>query len=359
MEVETRIEKVAQIQGKYEAARTLKAEFIQAANGLIAACKRLADNYSDLEKFETLTTEAAKAIDTLNAWLTAINIGFSNFQPVISSQQHMDAINAFAALVTSQATVANSESEALELSEREQRLIETIGQVRELKNQFKQYQKNTGIIQAFEEQILSLATIFEHFVQVQNAALQAVLDKISKDVGIYYTALHPNENVDKVRLSIVGEEGIEFEYQFHGTTTFPPMKYLSESIFNSLGICVFLASAKLFNTASRFLVLDDIVTSFDLGHRRRLLRLIKEQFGDWQIILLTHERLWFDLIKKELSEFGWLFKEVEWNEENGIQLSPSAADLRALIKQKRKKYDVSNDIRKFLEASLKEILSCA
>jgi hypothetical protein len=227
--------------------------------------------------------------------------------------------------------------------------------MRELVKQFDQYQKNATIVQAFEEQILSLTIIFEHFVQVQNAAFQAVLDKISKDVGTYYTALHPNENVDKVRLSIMGEEGIEFEYQFHGTTTFPPMKYLSESHLNSLGICAFLASAKLFNTSSRFFVLDDIVTSFDLGHRRRLLRLIKEQFGNWQIILLTHERLWFDLIQKELSQSGWLFKEVEWDAENGIQLSPSAADLRALIEQKRKKYEVSNDIRKFLEASLKEI----
>jgi hypothetical protein len=210
-------------------------------------------------------------------------------------------------------------------------------------------------VHAFEKQILALTTIFDRFVPVQNTALQAVLDKISKDVGTYYTALHPKENVDKVRLSVVGEEGIEFEYQFHGTTTYPPMKYMSESHLNSLGICLFLASAKLFNTASRFLVLDDIVTSFDLGHRRRLLRLIKEQFGDWQIILLTHERLWFDLIQKELSQSGWLFKEVEWDAENGIQLSPSAADLKVLIEQKRKKHDVSNDIRKFLEASLKEI----
>ncbi len=133
------------------------------------------------------------------------------------------------------------------------------------------------------------------------------------------------------------------------------MKYLSESHLNSLGICLFLASARLFNTTTRFLVLDDIVTSFDLGHRRRLLRLIKEQFSDWQIVLLTHERLWFEMTQKELAPSGWLFREVEWDPENGIQLMPSAADLRALIEEKRKKHDVSNDIRKLLEASLKEI----
>jgi recombinational DNA repair ATPase RecF len=354
-EVEARIKKIAQIQGKYEEARTLKAAFIQAADALIVACKPLAANYGDLEKFKTMTTEAAKALATINAWVTATNNGFSNFRPVMLSQQDVDAINAFEELVKSHSTLAKTEGEVLELSEQEKRLVETIGQIRDLEKQFDQYQKNTAIVQAFEKQILALTTIFDRFVPVQNTALQAVLDKISKDVGTYYAALHPKENVDKVRLSIVGEEGIEFEYQFHGATTYPPMKYMSESHLNSLGICLFLASAKLFNTASRFLVLDDIVTSFDLGHRRRLLRLIKEQFSDWQIILLTHERLWFDLIQKELSQSGWLFKEVEWDAENGIQLSPSAADLKVLIEQKRKKHDVSNDIRKLLEASLKEI----
>ncbi len=354
-EVEGRIEKIAQIRGKYEEARTLKAAFIQAADALIVACKPLAANYGGLEKFKTLTTEAVKALATINSWVTATNNGFSNFQPVMLAQQDVDAINAFEALVKSHSTLAKSEGEALEFSEQEKRLVETIGQVRDLEKQFDQYQKNTAIVQVFEKQILALTNMFDRFVPVQNATLQAVLDRISKDVGAYYTALHPKENVDKVRLSVVGEEGIEFEYQFHGTTTYPPMKYMSESHLNSLGICLFLASAKLFNTASRFLVLDDIVTSFDLGHRRRLLRLIKEQFGDWQIILLTHERLWFDLIQKELSQSGWLFKEVEWDAENGIQLSPSTADLRVLIEQKRKKHDVSNDIRKLLEASLKEI----
>ena len=46
---------------------------------------------------------------------------------------------------------------------------------------------------------------------------------------------------------------------------------------------------------------------------------------------------------------------MEWDAENGILLSPSASDLRELIAEKRKKYDVSNDIRILLEASLKEI----
>ena len=354
-EVEARIQKIAQIQGKYEEAGMLKAVFIQSADAQLAACKPLAADYGDLEKFKTLTGEAVKSLATLNSWVKATNDGFSKFRPVMLSQQDVDAINTFAALVKAQAELAKSESEALELSEQEKRLVDTIGQVRDLEKQFDQYQANTAIMQAFEKQILSLLAIFDKFVPVRNAALQSVLDKINENVGTYYATLHPKESVDKVRLRVVGAEGIEFEYQFHGKIVYPPIKYLSESHLNSLGICLFLASARLFNSASRFLVLDDIVTSFDLGHRRRLLRLINAQFGDWQIILLTHERFWFEMIQKELTQSGWLFKEVEWDADNGIQLSPSAADLKALIEEKRKKHDVSNDIRKLLEASLKEI----
>ena len=241
----------------------------------------------------------------------------------------------------------------MKFNEYETKIITLIERLRSLREAFFHYDTNSRTVAAFEKQILSLDEIFDRFIQVQNTALQAVLDKISDDVGKFYKNLHPNENVDKVRLRVVGEEGIEFEYYFHGKPTHPPMKYLSESHLNSLGVVLFLASARLFNRTSKFLVLDDIVTSFDANHRRRLLRLIKEKFSDWQIILLTHDAFWFDIIKKELRREGWLIHELAWDDENGIQIEPSVEDLIALIAVKRKKFDVSNDLRKLLEATLR------
>lgn len=353
-EVEARIEKIAEIQGKYEDCGTLKAAFVKAAESVVAACKAVS-NYAEFEKFRALTSEAVKVAATVESWIATAAGSYASFQPVELPEQDVDAITAFAVLATEQGAIAVSESKALTLSEPERRLIETIQKLDDLKKQFMVYLKNSRTVKAYQTQIISLSAIFDRFLAVQNEALQSVLDKISGDVGDFYAILHPKENVDKVRLSVVGEEGIEFEYEFHGKAVSPPMKYLSESHLNSLGICLFLASARLFNEAAGFLVLDDIVTSFDHGHRRRLLRLIKEQFAEWQIILLTHERFWFELIQKEFRPSEWLFKEATWDDENGVQLSASAADLRAFIAEKRKKYDVSNDIRKLLEASLKEI----
>lgn len=253
------------------------------------------------------------------------------------------------------AEFAQQSSAALSLTEYEGKVAKLLDRLNELRRTFYHYDKSTNTVVRFERQILSLGEIFDQFVQVQNSALQDVLDRLSDLVGSFYKAMHPDENVDRVRLRIVGEEGVEFEYFFHGKRAHPPMKYLSESHLNSLGVVLFLASAKLFNRESGVLVLDDIVTSFDQGHRRRLLRLLREHFSDWQIILLTHEAFWFDMIKRELGPEGWLTLEVAYDDENGIQIEPSAKSVRALIDAKRQRYDVSNDLRKLLEATLKEI----
>ena len=225
-EVEARIQKLTEIRNKYDDAGALKSAFIQAAETLIAVCRPLAANYGELEKFETLTGGAVKILATLNAWVKTTNESFPRFEPVVLSDQERNDIDKFAALAKAEAALAGKESEALELSEHEKKLIETIGKVRDLEKQFDQYQTNARTVQAFEKQILSLSAIFGKFVHVQRAALQLVLDRISEDVGSYYSTLHPKENVDKVRLSMVGEEGVEFEYHFHGTVTHPPKKWI-------------------------------------------------------------------------------------------------------------------------------------
>lgn len=247
------------------------------------------------------------------------------------------------------ATKAEEEAGKLGLSEQEQKVATALLSLRMLESQVQDYERAQRVIDAFEAQILTLDAIFERFVTVQNAALQSVLDTISADVGKFYAKLHPDESVDNVRLTMVGEEGVEFQYAFHGHEVQPPRKYLSESHLNSLGVVLFLANARIFNTQAKFLVLDDIVTSFDTSHRRRLLRLLRDEFSDWQIIILTHESVWFDIIKKEMAQYGWKFHEVRADGPNGIVLDDSPASLKEIIAQKKGKDDVTNDLRKLLE----------
>jgi uncharacterized protein YhaN len=52
--------------------------------------------------------------------------------------------------------------------------------------------------------------------------------------------------------------------------------------------------ARTFNEKRRFLVLDDVINSFDLEHRGQLAELLAEKFDDWQLIVLTHDRQFFE-----------------------------------------------------------------
>jgi len=354
-EVQQRLQAIAHVTKKLEAASDIVEGLLTAISDTNAACDKFHMRYDKLGDHKKF----CEAIELLSSKIRAshalVRDRLARNEPVVIPEDVLAELSTIDALAQKhQATVA-TQSDALKFTEYENRIIQLIERMRDLREAFYFYDLNSKIVASFETQILSLDAIFNRFVQVQSTSLQTVLDKISNDIGRFYQMLHPSENVDKVRLRIVGEEGIEFEYYFHGKPTYPPLKYLSESHLNSLGVVLFLASAKLFNRKSRFLVLDDIVTSFDLNHRRRLLRLIKETFCDWQIILLTHEAFWFDIIKKELVPDGWLAKEVICDAENGIQIEPSANDLIAFIAAKRQKFDVSNDLRKLLEATLKEI----
>ena len=93
----------------------------------------------------------------------------------------------------------------------------------------------------------------------------------------------------------------------------------------------------------------------NLSVRRRLLRLLRDEFPDWQIIILKHENIWFDIIKKEMGQHGWIFHEVRSDDANGILLENSPATLKEIIEQKKGKEDVTNELRKLLELVLKNI----
>jgi len=120
-----------------------------------------------------------------------------------------------------------AELKALELTKEEHAIVDAIQKLADLRSAFSEYEASAHTKEAFERQIKALARIKDEFVKVQNAAFQHVLDVMSEDISRYYLYLHPgkNENVDDVRLRIVGDEGIEFEYSFHGRKTRPPVTW--------------------------------------------------------------------------------------------------------------------------------------
>ncbi|MDT0691824.1 hypothetical protein RM549_18675, partial [Salegentibacter sp. F188] len=108
-----------------------------------------------------------------------------------------------------------------------------------------------------------------------------------------------------------------------------------------------------------FVLLDDVISSFDTIHRKRFAELIFEKFSKYQIILLTHEYDWFkNFVSPLAKQKNWIINEVKWTEDKGTFLNENPVDLKERIEKSITESNIEglgNPIRIYLEHSLKEI----
>lgn len=96
----------------------------------------------------------------------------------------------------------------------------------------------------------------------------------------------------------------------------PPahQNFLNEGRQSALAIAIYLAGrlacVPAIDTGLRILALDDLLLSLDHNHRRPVLDVIADKFKDWQIILLTHDRFWFEMAREHLDGKRWKFIEI-------------------------------------------------
>lgn len=213
------------------------------------------------------------------------------------------------------------------------------------------------------QQQKTFEALYSDLIKRQEEALNGFLEIFSEDIDKYYTLMNPNEKVEDIKLVPLKDkydelDGITISYKFYNREQSPPAALLSESHINCLGISFFLASVNAFNNENRFFVLDDVISSFDGHHRTRFIRLLIDAFPDYQIILLTHEKDFFDIASSEAKRKNWIIKSLSWSAEKGVVFETPLIDLRAKIEEKFKLKNIDglgNDIRKYGERQLKQI----
>lgn len=163
------------------------------------------------------------------------------------------------------------------------------------------------------------------------AAIKAALDGLAERIAAYFEVLVADPVYSEISLRYEQKYAgqVEFSVRFDGRAPMtPPQKIMSESQLNALGIALFLARAKSdAGEQWRTLVLDDVVSSFDFSNRAGLMRLLKEEFGDWQVFVLSHDASFRDIASYIVGQgAGWSFFEiVAWDPKGGIVLGQGNA----------------------------------
>ena len=204
-----------------------------------------------------------------------------------------------------------------------------------------------------------LEQIVDDYVKSSIENVEKRFDLISSDVKTYFDILEESsEGLAKPKLKLLHEQdrAVVLEIEFQGSRTYPAYRYLSESQLNSFGLSVFLASAKFFNEKFRFLVLDDIINSFDAYKRPQVVKLLKEEFSEHQILLLTHDPVWAKRIYEEFPT--WVKIHINRYEPNSGPITSVGLSELDQIEE-----DISNDhperagrqMGPYLERQLQEI----
>lgn len=146
-----------------------------------------------------------------------------------------------------------------------------------------------------------------------------------------------------------------------------PHTFLNEARLTAIALAIrfaMLDERGTFSDAGSILVLDDLLLSLDMSHRNIVLDIILKKKAEHQILILTHDKFFFQMAKSKIKHFkqkNWEYIEMYSHKSNGIPLPliyKSESYLGKAIKYlEQNEYEIAgNFLRKEAESFLKEIL---
>lgn len=163
---------------------------------------------------------------------------------------------------------------------------------------------NTGFRQALHALHPHIGTLLGDLIGADVAVAPFVFN------GVTYNAAHLKRDRD-----IDGRElTLDVSFRTHRLPT--PQLFLNEARLSALGLAIYLAgrlacTPTATRQALKLLVLDDVLIGLDHSNRLPVLDVLRKHFADWQIVLLTYDRVWFEMARFQLEITGqWKYVEI-------------------------------------------------
>lgn len=184
--------------------------------------------------------------------------------------------------------------------------------------------------------------------------IEILMDELQEDIRSIYAHIQgPNAKVPLIRIELAKKDAanqrtarvlIDFADRCKGAI---PSSFLSDSQIHTLALSIRLAAIRKFNVGAKIIALDDIVTSYDIDHRKSIASMLGKCFGDFQIILTTHDRHFFDILKDHFHEKHCAFHEIkELRSGIGPMFETHLMRDEEIEEKLDKGIDAGNDVRK-------------
>lgn len=157
------------------------------------------------------------------------------------------------------------------------------------------------------------------FQQAKDKILLGLYEDIRDKFVELYKTLHGNDEKHFTAKIEPNQAGLNFEVDFHGYGTHPPLALHSEGHQDSMGICLYLALVEKVNSnLIDLVILDDVVMSVDVDHRKGICTILKQYYPNIQFLITTHDKTWTNQLKSEnvVGSKG-IVELYNWNIESG------------------------------------------
>lgn len=137
--------------------------------------------------------------------------------------------------------------------------------------------------------------LYMYFSDAKKEKINNVYQTLKEDIQQFYQSLHPGDPHKNVELKIDSDKRASTILKIDSFNRIgeDPRALTSEGHLDTLGVCIFLAFVKKFNEGCSLIILDDIVTTVDANHREKLAKLLLDEFSEFQMIITTHDGIWY------------------------------------------------------------------
>lgn len=206
--------------------------------------------------------------------------------------------------------------------------------------------------------------IYSTFTDTKKEKVEAIYKAITEDIDKFYSRLHPDDPHKNIELGVVTgrRASSSITIESFGREGEDPRALTSEGHQDSLGLCIFLAFVKKFNEGCSLVVLDDVVSTIDAQHREHICELLLEEFDDYQLLITTHDGVWYEQLRAHQRACGVSgnFRNMEivrWTPETGPVIEPYKPRWERIQEKiaDSDKRAAGSEGRQYLEWLLKEI----
>jgi recombinational DNA repair ATPase RecF len=281
--------------------------------------------------------------------------------PIQELIQHKDEINQIENVISSKCSGLLVD---IGLTEEEKKVLEIVRLIEQARSRVKDLSIANSDLRTHQKHHKHAERIYSKFSEVKRTKIQEIYDSIQEDIDGFYSKLHPNEAHKNVEVSVaLGKRAsTELKIESFGRGGEDPRALTSEGHLDSLGLCIFLAFVKKFNADCSLIVLDDVVTTVDARHRKNICKLLFEEFLDKQLIITTHDGIWYEQLRASQRAYGieGNFKNltiVKWQVDTGPIIRPHKSKWEKIQDKIAAGYKTGagNDGRQYLEWILERI----